>query len=123
MPKSSVMRFDSSAETSHSLAGGESPVWNQSTVGTDSSSATQGSSMASVAGKNRAPTKQWANEAVKVRGTNKSASAHARKLPEIGNMTILHGRVTNHRGRRGRGGYRVTQRMEALAIDGFWSAG
>src|SRR5580658_36653 len=123
MPKSSVMRFEISAETSHSLAGGESPVRNQSTVGTDSSSATQGSSMASVAGKNRAPTKQWANEAVNVTGTNKSASAQARKLPKLRDMTILHGRVTSHRRRRRWGGYRVTRRMEALAIDGISSAG
>jgi hypothetical protein len=58
MPKSSVMRFDSSAEMSHSVAGGTSPVCDQATVGNDNSSATHGSSIASVAGKNRAPTKQ-----------------------------------------------------------------
>ena len=57
------MRFDISAETSHSVAGGTSPVFDQDTVGSDSSSATHGSSMASVAGKNRAPTKQWAKAA------------------------------------------------------------
>src|SRR5580658_6717520 len=90
MPKSSVMRFESSAEMSHSLAAGWSLVLDQATVGSDNSSATQGSSMASVAGKNRAPTKQWAKEAEKVRGTNRSASAHARNKPRRANMAILH---------------------------------
>ena len=56
MPKSSVMRFEISAETSHSVAGGTSPVFDQDTVGSDISSATHGSSTASVAGKKRAPT-------------------------------------------------------------------
>src|SRR5580704_18637549 len=59
-PKSSVMRFEISPETSHSIPDGMSPVFDQLTVGSDISSATQGSSVASVAGKNRAPTKQWA---------------------------------------------------------------
>ena len=45
---------------STSLAGGTSPVLNQATVGSDISSWMQGSSVANVAGKNRAPTKQWA---------------------------------------------------------------
>ena len=60
MPKSSVMRFEISPEISSSLAGGTSPVFDQATVGSDISSATHGSSVASVAGKKRAPTKQWA---------------------------------------------------------------
>src|ERR1700757_3478643 len=46
---------------SHSDAGGISAVLDHDTVGNDISSATQGSSVASVAGKNRAPTKQCAN--------------------------------------------------------------
>src|SRR6186997_3316090 len=60
-PKSSVMRFEISPEISSSLAGGTSPVFDQATVGSDISSATHGSSVASVAGKKRAPTKQWAD--------------------------------------------------------------
>src|ERR1700722_4896341 len=59
-PKSSVMRFEISPEISSSFAGGTSPVLDQATVGSDISSATQGSSVARVAGKNRAPTKQGA---------------------------------------------------------------
>jgi hypothetical protein len=59
-PKSSVIRFEISTDMSTSLAGGMSPVLNQATVGSDISSAMQGSSVASVAGKKRAPTKQWA---------------------------------------------------------------
>src|SRR5450755_2522127 len=57
MPKSAVMRFDNSPDTSHWLAGGVSAVRDHETVGNDSSSATHGSSVASVAGKKRAPTK------------------------------------------------------------------
>ncbi len=52
MPKSSVMRLESLAETSHSVAGGTSAVFDHDTVGNDISSATHGSSVASVAGKN-----------------------------------------------------------------------
>ena len=59
-PESSVIRFEISTSMSTSLAGGTSPVLIQATVGSDISSAMQGSSVASVAGKNRAPTKQWA---------------------------------------------------------------
>src|ERR1700733_2317549 len=78
-PKSAVMRFDNSPDTSHSVAGGVSAVLDHDTVGNDSSSATHGSSVASVAGKNRAPTKQWANASVKGRVANTSASAKARE--------------------------------------------
>src|SRR5580698_5167639 len=79
MPKSSVMRLETSAETSHSLAGGTSPVRDQEMVESDSSDATQGWSTTRVAGKKRAPTKQWANASVKGRVANTSASATARK--------------------------------------------
>src|SRR5579863_10681184 len=89
MPRSSVMRFDSSAETSHSVAGGTSPVFDHDTVGSDISSATQGSSTASVAGKNRAPTKQWAKAAEKGRQTNTSASANAREHLQQRGMATL----------------------------------
>src|ERR1700731_1119607 len=79
MPKSGVIRLETSTETSHSVAGGTSPVRDQEIVGSDISSATQGSSVASVAGKKRAPTKQWANASVKGSAANSSASAKARE--------------------------------------------
>src|SRR5580704_18024307 len=78
-PKSSVMRFDNSPDRSHWLAGGISAVRDHDTVGSDSSSATHGSSVARVAGKKRAPTKQWANASVKGRVANTSASAKTRE--------------------------------------------
>src|SRR3954453_2607970 len=61
MPKLSVMRLEYSTETSSWRAGGSSPFLNPDTVGSDSSSATQGSSTPSVAGKKRPPTKQCAD--------------------------------------------------------------
>ena len=78
MPKSSVMRFEISPEISSSFAGGTSLVFDQATVGSDISSATQGSSVVSVAGKKPAPTKQCAKalgENSKLKN-NASASAH-----------------------------------------------
>jgi hypothetical protein len=63
------------AGMSSSFAGGMSPVLDQDTVGNDISSATQGSSVAKVAGKNRAPTKQWAKADDRCIDTNNSASA------------------------------------------------
>src|SRR5271163_2278663 len=78
MPRSLVIRLEISPEMSHSMAGGISPVFDQLTVGSDSSSATQGSSIASVAGKNRAPTKQCAEAQEKDSRTNKRAGANAR---------------------------------------------
>ena len=65
MPKSSVMRLEMSPEMSNWVAEGTSAVFDQATVGSDISSATQGSSVANVAGKNRAPTKQWAKASEK----------------------------------------------------------
>src|SRR5579859_5167472 len=61
IPKVLVIRLEYSPETSVSSADGTSPVLNRENVGMDSSSATQGSSTASVAGKNRPPTKQCAS--------------------------------------------------------------
>ena len=90
MPKSSVMRFEKSADISHSVAGGTSPVLNHATVGKDISSATQGSSVASVAGKKRAPTKQCASAWAADNATTKHASANAREQLEKRSMTILH---------------------------------
>jgi hypothetical protein len=63
---------------------------NQSTVGSDISSATQGSSITSVAGKNLGPTKQWA-EACEI-GSNAgiSTNANAHKRLERLDMKGLH---------------------------------
>ena len=63
-PKSSVIRFEYSPETSRCFTDGSSLVLNHATVGSDSSSATPGSSMASVAGNIRLPTISWARAAV-----------------------------------------------------------
>jgi hypothetical protein len=79
IPKSSVMRLAKSTEMSHSVAGGISPVFDQATVGTDISSATQGSSVASVAGRNRAPTKQCAIASAADSATMMNASANVRE--------------------------------------------
>src|SRR5580704_13912046 len=84
------MRFDSSAETSHSVAGGISAVLDHWIVGSDSSSATHGSSTARVAGKKRAPTKQWANACEEGRATNNNASANAREHHGLPGMIFLH---------------------------------
>src|SRR6516165_11499211 len=89
MPKSSVMRFEKSADISHSVAGGTSPVFDQATVGSDISSATQGSSVASVAGKKRSPTKQCASAWPADNATTRHASANAREQLENRSMTIL----------------------------------
>src|SRR5947209_11170853 len=59
-PKSSVMRFENSAEISSSRLAGTSPVLKPEIVGSDNSSATQGSSVVSIAGKKRLPAKQCA---------------------------------------------------------------
>ena len=115
IPKSSVMRFEISPDISSSFAGGMSPVLDQDTVGNDISSATQGSSVASVAGRNRAPTKQWAKAADRGSELNESASAAAwqdveirlmfvflmvqdcivRGGPRLGSLTGLSGRIVS----------------------------
>src|SRR5579871_1947189 len=77
VPKLSVIRLEYSTATSVWIAGGLSPVRNQSRVGMDSSSATHGSSIASVAGKNRPPTKQCANALLPEMATTAAASAAA----------------------------------------------
>jgi hypothetical protein len=59
-------------------------------VGSDSSSATQGSSTASVAGKKRAPTKQWANACEQGKATNDNASANACEYHGLPGMIFLH---------------------------------
>src|SRR5215831_10563834 len=56
MAKSSVMRLENSPEMSSCLNDGSSPVLPIEIVGSAISSLTPGSSMASVAGKNRLPT-------------------------------------------------------------------
>src|ERR1700685_765344 len=70
------MRLSNSAEMSTWLPGGIPGVGNQSTVGSDISSATHGSSITSVAGKNRAPTKQCAKALDGGSQTNKSPIAN-----------------------------------------------
>src|SRR5262249_30181329 len=77
MPKSSVMRLAKSTEMSHSVAGGTSPVFDQATVGKEISSATHGSSVARVAGKNRGPTKQWAKASEQARAMRRAARTNA----------------------------------------------
>jgi hypothetical protein len=59
-PKFSVIVFEYSPSMSSSCADGSSPFLKPAIVGSDSSSATQGSSMANVAGKNLLPMMQWA---------------------------------------------------------------
>ena len=59
--KSSVIRLENSADISRCRTGGTSPVLKLSTVGSDSSSLTPGSSMPIVAGKKRFPTISWAS--------------------------------------------------------------
>src|SRR5262249_55480998 len=54
------IRFEYSKETSVWRADGSSPLLKRAMVGSESSSATQGSSTFSVAGRKRAPTKQCA---------------------------------------------------------------
>ena len=93
MPKSSVMRLAKSTEMSHSVAAGTSPVFDQATVGKDISSATQGSSVASVAGKKRGPTKQCAKASAAESARNTSANANAREQLEERSMNNLHWRL------------------------------
>src|ERR1700747_2604724 len=90
MPKFSVMRVAKSTEMSHSVAAGTSPVFDQATVGIDISSATQGSSVASVAGRKRGPTKQCAKASAAESATKRSANANAREQLEERSITILH---------------------------------
>src|SRR6516165_612520 len=96
-PKSSVMRLAKSTERSHWVAGGTSPVFDHMTVGSDISSATQGSSVASVAGKKRAPAKQCAKASAAESATNKSANANAREQLEERSISNLHWRLTGWR--------------------------
>ena len=60
------------------------------TVGKDISSATQGSSVASVAGKKRGPTKQCARASAAESATKMIASANAREQLEERSMNNLH---------------------------------
>src|SRR5262249_61087254 len=76
-PKYSVIRLEYSTDTSVWRAGGSSPVRNQDTVGRDSSSATHGSSIPSVAGKKRPPTKQGAEALLCEMATRLAAGAAA----------------------------------------------
>src|SRR2546428_1231314 len=76
-PRSGVRRLASSPLTSVSLRGSVSPVpgsllWK--TVGSESSSATNGSSTTSVAGKKRLPARPWAHAGSVPAATNTAAS-------------------------------------------------
>ena len=65
MPKFSVTRFDMSTAKSVSLVAGSSPLpgsFRYAIVGSESSSATKGSSITSVAGKKRLPAKPCAHD-------------------------------------------------------------
>src|ERR1700722_6318804 len=88
-PKFSVIRLEKSIPMSSCEAGGTSAVRDQATVGSDISSATQGSSVASVAGKKRAPTKQWARasevdaNAIKLASANESGMYRAIRISPV----------------------------------------
>ena len=79
-----------SPEISHSVAGGISAVLDHDTVGNDISSATQGSSVINVAGKNRAPTKQCANalevdaSAIELASANESGTYRDIRISPVG---------------------------------------
>ena len=75
------MRLSNSAEMSHWLPDGTVPVLNQSTVGSDISSATQGSSITSVAGKKRGPTKQWADACENGNNANRNDQREGAQTP------------------------------------------
>src|SRR5712675_84297 len=92
MPKLSVMRLEYSTETSSWRAGGSSPVLNPDTVGSDSSSATQGSSTPSVAGKKRPPTKQCADAPLADMTTPNAAATAASTTDLRMDMTPLEGK-------------------------------
>src|SRR5882672_423548 len=77
------MRFDSSPLIAVSTTDGSVPVFWFDTVGSDSSSATKGSSIVIVAGKNRAPAKPWARALPACEIVNAVATAsRARPLGE-----------------------------------------
>src|SRR5258708_7403624 len=77
-PKSSVMRLAKSTPTSCSRPDGLALLY--CTVGSDISSATHGSSVASIAGKNRPPTMQCAKASEMGTAATSIASAIERKL-------------------------------------------
>src|SRR5262249_26978342 len=72
-----------------------SPVFDHATVGKDISSATQGSSVASVAGKKRGPTKQCAKACAPESATTMSANAKAREQLKTRSMSNLHWHLSN----------------------------
>jgi hypothetical protein len=87
MPSVLVMRLEYSPDKSTWLADGSSPVPKAVTVGSDSSSATQGSSLVSVAGRNRPPTKQWA-KATGAKADATMTDSAARLAARIDDMEI-----------------------------------
>src|SRR5262245_65426851 len=78
-PNASVMRLENSPEMSSCRAGGTSSFLNEDTVGSDNSSATQGSSTVMVAGKKRAPRKKCASASVRGSEVRRIAYAYGRR--------------------------------------------
>src|ERR1700692_2680921 len=77
IPKFSGVRLEKSASTSCSRPDGLALLYCR--VGSDISSATHGSSVASIAGKNRPPTMQWAKALESGKNTASIANANARR--------------------------------------------
>src|ERR1700688_4950412 len=87
------MRLEKSAATSCSLPDGLALLY--CTVGSDISSATHGSSVASIAGKNRPPTMQWAKAPESGKHVVSMASANARRMDR--DIEIPHDQDVNGR--------------------------
>src|SRR5215471_13576556 len=87
--KASVMRLEYSPEKSSCLTGGSSPLLVIEMVGTASSSLTPGSSIESVAGKNRLPAISWA-----VAPARGNAASVIPETSESDRMCLLRGGAT-----------------------------
>src|SRR5258705_12247165 len=83
------MRFESSPLIAVSTTDGSVPVFWFETGGSDSSSATKGSSIVIVAGKKRAPAKPWAN-APAVGRIASARTSHARPSELATNIGYSH---------------------------------
>ncbi len=91
------MRFDSSPLMAVSTTDGSVPVFWFDTVGSESSSATNGSSIVIVAGKKRDPAKPWANAPAVGRIVSARAS-HARPSELVTNIGYSHIRESRRSG-------------------------
>src|SRR6266581_296340 len=85
------MRFESSPLMAVSTTDGSVPVFWFDTVGSESSSATKGSSIVIVAGKKRDPAKPWANAPAVGRSVSARAS-HARPSELVTSIGYSHPR-------------------------------